>query len=194
MKTSGPASCKRATDDMTTINWLVRSCMALLILGPLLSDPSQAARTDKDQPISIEADWAEADDARRVTVYKGRVVVEQGTIRITGDVVTMYYNPGRELSKMVATGRPARFRQQQDDGGGFQRAKANRMEYLVNSDTMILIGTAELAQGASKVSADRIVYDTAKSRIKAESTPGKSRKGKRKPGGRVRIVIEPGKN
>ena len=58
---------------MTTINWLVRSCMALLILGPLLSDPSQAARTDKDQPISIEADWAEADDARRVTVYKGRL-------------------------------------------------------------------------------------------------------------------------
>jgi lipopolysaccharide export system protein LptA len=178
---------------MTTLNSFARICMVLALISPWMSEASHAARADKEQPIAIEADWAEADDARRVTVYKGRVVVEQGTIRITGDVVTMYYNPQRELSKMVATGRPARFQQQQDDGGGYQRAKANRMEYLVNSDTMVLIGAAELAQGASKVSADRIVYDTAKSRIKAESRPTKS-KGKKKSGrGRVRIVIEPGK-
>ena len=168
----------------------------LALLSVFAVTPALAAEGDSDQPISIEADWAEADDARRITVYKGRVVVEQGTLRITGDVVTMYYDPSRELSKLVATGRPARFKQQEDGGTDYQRAKAKRLEYLVSSNTMILIGTAELSKGSSKVSADRIVYDTAKSRIKAESRPAASTsKTKKKPksGGRVRIIIEPKK-
>ena len=87
--------------------------------GLMMMATSSAAPGDKDQPINIEADWAEADDARRITVYKGRVVVEQGTLRITGDVVTMYYDTSRELSKLVATGRPARFRQREDAGSDF---------------------------------------------------------------------------
>jgi lipopolysaccharide export system protein LptA len=155
---------------------------------------AHAVSTDKEQPINIEADWAEADDARRITIYKGKVVVIQGTIRITGDVVTMYYDATRALSKMVATGRPARFRQKQDGGEQFQRAKATRMEYLVSNNTMVLIGSAELAQGTSTVTADRIVYDTARSKIKAESRPKASgTKGKPKGSGRVRITIEPSK-
>ena len=165
-----------------------------LVVGIVAALTLQAAPGDKDQPINIEADWAEADDARRITVYKGRVVVEQGSLRITGDVVTMYYDTSRELSKLVATGRPARFRQREDIGSEFQRATARRLEYLVSSNTMVLIDKAELSQGASKVTADRIVYDTAKSRIKAESRPpaGKTKGTKKtKSGGRVRIVIEP---
>ena len=175
-----------------------KPCLKALALASALMAALavNAAPGDKDQPINIEADWAEADDARRITVYKGRVVVEQGTLRITGDVVTMYYDTSRELSKLVATGRPARFRQQEDVGSDFQRATARRLEYLVSSNTMVLIDKAELSQGASKITADRIVYDTAKSRIKAESRPstGKS-KGTKKPksGGRVRIIIEPKK-
>lgn len=175
------------------------SKITIALLGLLLSAlfvPVEAAKSDKDQPITIEADWAEADDLRRITVYKGKVIVVQGTIRITGDVVTMYYSPTRELSKLVATGRPARFRQKQDEGDGYQRAKGSRIEYLVSTNTMILINNAELSQGSSKVSADRIVYDTARSRIKAESKPtatAKSKGKKRKPKGRVRILIEPSK-
>ena len=153
-----------------------------------------AVATDKDKPITIEADWAEADDARRITIYKGKVVVIQGTIRVTGDIVTMYYDSARSLSKMVVTGRPARFQQKQDGGDGYQRAKATRMEYLVGSNTLVLIYKAELSQGTSQVSADRIVYDTARSKIKAESRPTKSKGGgKSKSKGRVRIVIEPSK-
>ncbi|MEM7404881.1 MAG: lipopolysaccharide transport periplasmic protein LptA [Pseudomonadota bacterium] len=173
--------------------------LALLgLLATVVLLPAHAARTDKDQPITIEADWAEADDLRRITVYKGKVIVVQGTIRITGDVVTMYYSPTRELSKLVATGRPARFRQKQDEGNEYQRAKGSRIEYLVSTNTMILINNAELAQGTSKVSADRIVYDTARSRIKAESKPTAAAKGSgkgkpRKSKGRVRILIEPTK-
>ncbi|NKC15934.1 MAG: lipopolysaccharide transport periplasmic protein LptA [Gammaproteobacteria bacterium] len=149
----------------------------------LICAGAAALSSDRDQPINIEADWAEADDIRRVTVYKGRVVVVQGSIRITGDVVTMYYDQKRELTKLVATGRPARFKQKADQGE-LQRADAKRLEYLVGSDTMVLVGTANLAQGKSKVSADRIMYDTQNSQIKAES------KKEERSRGRVRIVID----
>ncbi|MBT6275574.1 MAG: lipopolysaccharide transport periplasmic protein LptA, partial [Chromatiales bacterium] len=144
-------------------------CAVFALAVGLGSTTATALTSDRDQPINIEADWAEADDTRRTTVYKGRVVVMQGSIRITGDVVTMYYDTKRELTKMVATGRPARFRQKADGKEGLQRADASRLEYLVRSDTMVLVGKAKLAQGASKVSADRIVYDTRNSRLKAES-------------------------
>ena len=44
--------------------------------------------SDKDQPIEVEADSAELDDAKKISIYRGNVVVTQGTIRMTGDVMT----------------------------------------------------------------------------------------------------------
>lgn len=178
----------------------MNSVLRHLLAGATLFATVGAAAlpSDSQQPINIEADWAEADDAQRTTVYKGRVVVVQGSIRITGDVVTMFYDTGRELNKLVATGRPARFRQQVDEAGKMQRATASRLEYLVDTDTMVLIGTAELAEGNSQVNAERIVYDTLNGRLKAESGVRVSEDGTSdapaSTGGRVRIVIEPSQN
>jgi lipopolysaccharide export system protein LptA len=170
----------------------IAACLALAI-----SMTAWALPTDSEQPVNIEADWAEADEIRRITIYKGRVIVIQGSIRITGDVVTFYYNEARELSKLVSVGRPARFRQQVDETGVIQRARALRIEYLVPTDTMILLNDATLSEGGSKVSADRIVYDTLNGRLKAEAKPsvaakkGSTKKPQKKT--RVRITIEPDK-
>ena len=157
-----------------------------------------ALPSDSEQPVSIEADWAEADEVRRITIYKGRVIVIQGTIKITGDVVTFYYNEARELSKLASVGRPARFHQQVDETGKMQRARATRIEYLVPTDTMILLENATLSEGGDRVSADRIVYDTLNGRLKAEVKPPAVAKGKdgakkeaAKPKRRVRITITP---
>jgi lipopolysaccharide export system protein LptA len=172
--------------------------MTVLVMSIIMSSlcPSlvSALSTDRDQPVSIEADWAEADDLRGISVYKGKVLITQGSLKISGDEVTMYFDDGKALKRMVAVGRLARFQQKPDGKAEAQRAKANRIVYEIAKDTMILTGNAQLAQGADKINADRIVYDTLNARIKGESRPtSKSPKASGNSSGRVRITINPKK-
>ncbi len=171
-----------------------------LLAGALLAAlglPAWALSTDRDQPIEIEADRAEADDSRRVTVYQGNVILDQGTLRITGDTVTIYFDESGELTKLVSIGRPARFRQLPDGESEYRRARAQRMEYYAKQDLIVLLGKAAYGQGKDRITAERIVYDSRRSRIKADSAaraPAGAGKQAGKPdGGRVRIKIMPRK-
>lgn len=170
------------------MNKFPRFARICFVCGLLSASAAHALSTDRDQPIHVEADWAEADDARRTTVYKGAVVINQGSLRINGDTVTLYYDKSHNLIKAEVKGRPAQFRQRPDGRNAKeQRAKANTMEYFSERDLIILIGNAHSWQGSRKISADRIEFDTKNSRVKAHNAPGKSKSGK----SRVRIVVPP---
>jgi len=168
-----------------------------LLLAAVLSAAAPCAlalSSDRDQPITIEADQAEADDARRVTVYRGKVVIDQGTLRITGETVTIYYDEQGELAKMVSVGAPARFRQLPDGEKEYRKAHAQRMEYYAKKDLIILLGDAEYGQGQDRLAAARIVYDSRRSRVKADAAaPVAASAGKPKASSRVRIKITPRK-
>ena len=88
-----------------------------------------ALSTDREQPIEIEADTAEADDGRGVTIYTGDVVIVQGTMHINGDVVTIYFDGNQDITKVVAEGEPAKFKQQPDGSTDFQHAEAKTLEF-----------------------------------------------------------------
>ena len=64
-----------------------------------------ALPSDRDQPINIEADHAQMDDASGVAQYKGDAILTQGTLRIEGDVITFYYDENKQLKKAVAEGK-----------------------------------------------------------------------------------------
>jgi lipopolysaccharide export system protein LptA len=176
-------------------------CIAILAAGLMLAPGAHALSTDREQPIQIEADSAEADDVKRVTIYKGDVVITQGTLRITGDHVTIHYNEKSDFVKMITLGNPARFRQlpdgQEDQDSNYQRARASRMEYYKTKDTIVLLGNAVYGQGGDQVAADRIDYDSRNSRMKARTMTASSKKkapadaSKKK--SRVRITIQPKK-
>ena len=180
---------------------LLAAVLALPLLALFAAAPAPALTTDREQPIEIEADSAEADDAKGVTIYKGDVIITQGTLRITGDQVTIHYDSGNDFTKMVTLGNPARFRQlpdgKKDQESNYQRARASRMEYYKAKDTIVLLGNAVYGQGGDKVAADRIDYDSRNSRMKATTVTAakKPKDGKGKPArkGRVRITIQPKK-
>ena len=65
------------------------------------------------------------------------------------------------------------------------------MEYQAKKDTLVLSGDACLWQGQKEICADRIKYDTKKSRIKASSNTPSADPGKPAPS-RIRIIL-PGK-
>ncbi len=167
-----------------------------LLLALCPSPGALALSTDRDQPINIEADRAEADNAKRVTTYYGDVIITQGTLRITGETVTIQYDQEDHLTKLVSEGAPARFRQLPDGKAdapkNYQVAQASRMEYYAQDDLIVLLGDAIYGEGGDEVAADRIVYDSVKSQMKAESRA--AAEGESKKSSRVKIKIEPKKS
>ena len=85
---------------------------ALLLM---LALPAHALSTDKDQPIEVEADTAELDEVKNVSIYRGNVIVIQGSIRMTGDVMTVYQTDNDDLDHMIMEGNPATYKQLPDD-------------------------------------------------------------------------------
>jgi len=172
--------------------------LAVLALATVaLPRGAGALSSDSEQPIYIEANQAEADDRNRITMYKGRVVITQGTLVIRGDEVTIHYDANHEMTKMVSVGDPARFKQRPDGAAEDQHSKARRMEYYPSRDLMILLGDAQSWQGRDQISAERIVYDTRNGRVKAQggvnlqAAPDAPEESS---GSRVRITIMPKKS
>jgi lipopolysaccharide export system protein LptA len=142
-----------------------------------------ALSSDQDQPIQIEADGVEIDDGRGVSVYTGNVEIQQGSMRLWADQVTLHHSKSHEAQRLIAVGRPARYRQLLDGDHGEVKARALRMEYDAGSEEIVLKEQAELTQGKDRFSSDRIVYDRNKALVKA----GASAQGKQ----RVRITFDP---
>ena len=171
------------------------AAMLLVCAAVLLSAVAAHARSsDRDQPIHINAAEAEADNQNRVTIYRGDVVITQGTMRITGDTVWIYFDESNAITKLVSEGKPAHFRQLPDDGDVYQTADARRMEYYADKDLIVMLGDARYGEGDDRITAERIVYDSRNGRMTADARAGEYASGGE--GGeksRVNITITPKK-
>lgn len=163
-------------------------------LGLWLALPVLALSTDKDQPIEVEADTAELDDVKNVSIYRGNVVVTQGSIRMTGDVMTVYQTDSDDLDHLIMDGKPATYRQLPDDSTIHDTAEALRMEYFEIKNKIILTNRAVVTQEGLRFSGDRIEYDTELSKVKAWSKPGGATEETAAPDAapreRVKIIIK----
>jgi lipopolysaccharide export system protein LptA len=155
--------------------------LALCLGVPMV--PVGALESDQKQPIYIEADSVELDDIKDTSVYIGNVQVDQGSMRILADHVTVQHKQDRRPRFVTALGNPVRYRQDVEGEKGEVHGEALRMEYDADKDELTLIDQAVLTQGSDRFASQRIVYDRAHSQVKA----GASAQGS----GRVRIVFTP---
>lgn len=156
----------------------------------LIHRPALCLSSDQDQQIEIEADTGELDDAKNLTIYSGDVIVKQGSIRLAGDRMTVYYTEDNDIDVLVMEGRPATFRQLPDDSNKYDEAQAMRMEYYKTRNLVILSDQARVTQESGSISAQRIEYDSALSRARITSTPAKT-EGSTEKKERVKIIIPP---
>jgi lipopolysaccharide export system protein LptA len=146
----------------------------------LLPLTAQALPEDADQPIHIHADSAEFDQKADRVTYRGSVQVDQGTLRVTADTMTI----DRENEKVVritAVGTPAYYQQQVEVDQELVRADASTIVYHTQDERIDLRGNANLEQEGSTVSGDLIVYDIVAGKVDA-SAEGDAR---------VRMVLQP---
>jgi lipopolysaccharide export system protein LptA len=154
--------------------------MVLALAAGLASTPALARDSDRSQPAEIEADRAEIDRQEGVAHYRGGAVFTQGTLRVTGERITVHAPAGR-LERARAEGERAALRQE-TNAGRLVRARAQRIDYASEAQQITLIGHAEVVRAGERFRAHRIEYDTATDRVEAYSGDTD---------GRVRIRMAP---
>jgi lipopolysaccharide export system protein LptA len=155
----------------------------LLVLGALAARAEQA---DSTKPIEIEANRMSADDARRMNVFEGNVVVTRGTLNIRADrIVVRQDAEGNQYA--TATGNPVRFRQRQDPKppekeGVWMEGEAKRVELDERGGKIELYEEARVNRGGDEVKGNYILVDQRSDFFTV--TPGRG-------DGRVRATIQP---
>jgi len=163
-------------------------CIVLLLL--VLAGPALAEKADRDKPTQVEANKMSADDARRLNIFEGDVVVTKGTIRLTAEKLVVRQDAeGFQLA--TATGKPAKFRQRQDAKPGekegiWVEGEALRIELDDKNQKIELFDKARVNRGGDEVAGDYIFVDQRADFYQVSS--GKSGAGE-KPG-RVKAVIQ----
>jgi lipopolysaccharide export system protein LptA len=158
---------------------LIKLSLRRLLLSSLLliaSSLALALPDDANQPISIVADSAIKDDKLGLTIYEGNVSITQGSLNILADKVTVFI-VAEQVSKMVAIGKPASFKQQPNVDAKDVIAKADTIDYFILDKKITLTENALLNQGGSTLTGKVINYDLNDAKAKAE--------------GGVQVVMQP---
>lgn len=165
------------------------------LLALLAAGAAAAERADRDKPLTMEADRpCTVDLVRQVSVCSGNVVIAQGTLVIRADRVELRELPDgyRTATAIGSPGKPAAYRQRRDGGEEELIGSADRLEYDARSDTVRLVGNAQVRRLRGSVAAEDIqgnviVWDNAAELFSVQggaATPSN-------PSGRVRAVLSP---
>ncbi len=152
-----------------------------LLLAALLVPALAAAKeSDRNQPMNVDANNSEGNLTGGNGKYRfsGNVVITQGTLEIHADVADVIQKNG-ETERVVLTGKQATLKQQMDDGS-WMNARADSLDYNVNSEVIVLTGNYRVESDRGSNAGQRMVYNT--------------RTGDMQSGGdgtRVRTVIQP---
>ena len=167
----------------TRKNVLLRSAIAAALVASA-SLPAAAFDMTSATPISVSADSARLDDAPGIATDTGDVVIAQGDVRLTADLVTILRN-SEGVSRIEASGQPAHYRQPAGTNLAATDAQAQRITFVVDENRLTFEGGAVIEQEGNLFRGERIDYDTNARVVTAEGRrPGEAE-------GRVEMIIQP---
>ncbi|RDB44542.1 lipopolysaccharide transport periplasmic protein LptA [Halomonas sp. DQ26W] len=145
-----------------------------------------AQQRDADQPVEVEADRLDLDDAAGTAVYTGAVDIRQGTMQLTGDRVEIRRNQAGELTRATATGERAYIEQQPDPDEPVVRGWGRTIIYHVAERRVELIDQAELHQRGDTFDGGYLEYfldrRVVQARSESEGVEGRQR---------IRMTLQP---
>lgn len=167
----------------TFLPFILLFCL-LLVSKPCLADGStvkEKQSSDSGQPIQIVADRLEAFNEKRLVVFSGNAVANQGDKTIKADSILLYYKKGAGNKEKIES-------QEMNRGGDLERMEAkghvviNQGERLVMGDEavfyndvqkVVMSGNAVMREGRNLVKGERIVVFLNENRGYVESTDSK---------------------
>lgn len=144
----------------------------------------QPALLHAENTLEISADALLLDSSKQVSRYRGHVVIKHKTMNIHAELVELFH-ADQQLSQANISGKPARVDHQPANEPAVH-AEANRIEYHVAEQQLILIGKAKVQQGERSFAGEKIEYDLASHVIKASGTQQDAEQSNR-----VHVIIGP---
>lgn len=125
------------------------------------SNAALAEASDRDQPIELEADTVSVNDAKKISVYTGNVILNQGTLQIKADkMIVREDQDGFQHSTCFGTpSTPTTFKQKQTGKNEWMQGSGQRIEYNARMDKVQLYTNAWVKRGEDIVTGDYISYD-----------------------------------
>ena len=169
----------------------VNTLPLILALGAALgSAAAWALPSDRDQPIRIQADSAELDDRQGVAVYRGDVIITQGTLKITGDTVTITQTASGDIDVFTAVGNLAYYEQKPAVDKDIVKAYGKTIQYFASNERIVLIDQAKVIQEGNTFEGEKIVYDTQRQIVNAGRATGSNVS---MPRPRIDMILQPRK-
>jgi lipopolysaccharide export system protein LptA len=161
---------------------------SIMVISAAVSLPVLAEKGDRDKPTQVEANRMSADDARRMNIFEGNVVVTKGTITLRADRLVVRQD-AEGFQFATATGKPARFRQRQDAKPGEKEGiwidgEALRIELDEKNQKIELFENARVTRGCDEVAGNYIFVDQRSDFYEVSAGKGAEK-------GRVKAVIQP---
>lgn len=164
---------------------------ALLLTGALLCAPAHAEKADREKPTNIEADRMNSDEARRMSVFEGNVVLTNGTMVVRADRIVVRQDVDG-FRHATAYGKPVRFRQKGDAREGrdglWTEGEAMRIEIDGRNERVELFERARVSRGQDMVNGEYILVDQRSEFFSVSAAKGAAADA---PAGRVKAVIQP---
>lgn len=175
------------------MNKIVRTLfLACCTLG---ANISQALPEDSLQAIEIEADSAFIDNDKGSAIYIGNVKVNQGTILISANKLTITSsNETNKYDKIYAKGtdtQVANFSQQLTASGDMIISRGNRIFYDSSQSILEVEGESYIKRGEDEIMAHFIRYDMTTGTFEARNKSKGSSEIKQNKKGRVSMTLQP---
>lgn len=152
---------------LTTL--LSKSSVICTLAISVLAGNAVAKEGDLKQELKIAAVSQRADVKNNQIIFNGPVKITQGSINIEADELRAFSAENGQTKTLIATGTPATFSQELDDGR-IGTASANEIRYDLATTGLLLTGNAKLDQAGSKVTGNVIRYNINAQELIAEST------------------------
>lgn len=152
---------------------------AAAVLALAFAGIAVARDADRSQPMNIESDRQEGTlDGNSVNVLTGNVTIIQGSLDIRASRADIHQRGG-DVVRAVLTGNQAVLKQQMDDGSPMT-AKADRIDYDMTADVIVLTGNYTVTTPRGSTSGQRLTYNLKSGRVESGGDSG-----------RVRMTIQP---
>jgi lipopolysaccharide export system protein LptA len=160
----------------TEFIWRATACSLLCLAANAV-----ALETDRQQPLEVNADSTDGTLGDGVTILKGHVEIQQGSLLIRADEAEVDKVEGK-VRQIILRGDTAFLRQEIEEQG-LVEAWARLIEYQVGSGLVTFTGDAQVRHPQYEVSGDQLTYD-----LNAQHFQGN---GGENGNGRIHIRLDP---
>lgn len=164
--------------------------LASLVLCLVIAYPAIAEKADRDKPMLLEANRVSIDDAKKIQILEGDVLITKGTMILKADRVVITEDQYGFQKGSAFSGKKglAYFRQKREGKAEYIEGEAERIDYNTNTEIVELFQRAWVKNAEDQLKGDYIWYDAISEKYLV--TAGENRDPNAPPA-RVRAVIQP---